>query len=317
MQDDEEAYLLLILSDANLPTGAFVASAGLESTAAHALFRLPTGSPAGSDILTFLRNSVDTYARSALPFARDAHRTAATYASGKIATLDVALATLARLDALYDASTLNHVTRRASCAQGAALLTLYTKGFTRPPALTTMSDSIAETTTTPSNARSPTGDNDSSEYDSRAGALLAALKVRVRRGDADALGHLPVCWGVLAGALGLTVGELAVSLYHAGTQHMCPDRGAHLHLFLHARGVLSAAVRMNALGPYAAQQLLLHAVKPMLSDAISSTGHLVSGELGDDVRTELEHEQLPATTWPLGEILSARHDLLHSRIFNS
>jgi urease accessory protein len=28
-------------------------------------------------------------------------------------------------------------------------------------------------------------------------------------------------------------------------------------------------------------------------------------------------EQLPATTWPLGEILSARHDLLHSRIFNS
>lgn len=25
----------------------------------------------------------------------------------------------------------------------------------------------------------------------------------------------------------------------------------------------------------------------------------------------------PATTWPLGEILAARHDLQHSRIFNS
>ena len=210
MQDDKEAYLLLILSDANLPTGAFVASSGLESIIAHALFRLPTGSPAGSDILTFLRNSVDTYARSALPFARDAHRIAAAYASGKIVGLDVALATLARLDALYDASTLNHVTRRASCAQGAALLTLYTKGLTRPPVLTTMSDSMAGIT---SNARVPNGDDDQSEYESRAGALVAALKVCVRRGDADAPGHLPICWGVLVGALGLTVGELTASLF--------------------------------------------------------------------------------------------------------
>jgi urease accessory protein len=208
MQDDKEAYLLLILSDANLPTGAFVASAGLESTVTHGLFRLPTGSPAGSDIVAFLRNSVDTYARSALPFARDAHRTAAAYASGKMAGLDVALATLARLDALYDASTLNHVTRRASCAQGAALLTLYTKGFTRPVVLTAMSDSMAGMTTDCGVPTGDRGDESESEYESRAGALVAALKARVRRGDADAPGHLPVCWGVLAGVLGLTVGEL-------------------------------------------------------------------------------------------------------------
>jgi urease accessory protein len=103
----------------------------------------------------------------------------------------------------------------------------------------------------------------------------------------------------------------------ATTPHVSLDRAAHLHLFLHARGVLSAAVRMNALGPYAAQQLLLHAVKPMLSDAMSSAAHIVSGVLRDEVHTEPEDEQLPATTWPLGEILSARHDLLHSRIFNS
>jgi urease accessory protein len=95
------------------------------------------------------------------------------------------------------------------------------------------------------------------------------------------------------------------------------DRAAHLHLFLHARGVLSAAVRMNILGPYAAQQLLLHAVKPLLSGALSSTAHLVSGALREEVHPGLAAEQLPATTWPLGEILSARHDLLHSRIFNS
>jgi urease accessory protein len=225
MQDEKEAYLLLILSDANLPTGSFVASAGLESTAAHALFRLPTGNPAGSDILAFLRSSVDTYARSALPFARDAHRVAAAYAGGQMTELDDALAALARLDALYDASTLNHVARRASCAQGTALLTLYTRGFTRPALMISESMAGVTKTTTVPDVEAATIDNeDNGERESRAGALIAALKVRVRRGDADAPGHLPVCWGVLVGALGLTVGELAafsLSLHrrHAPTLH--------------------------------------------------------------------------------------------------
>ena len=194
---DDETYLLLILSDANLPTGSFVASAGLESTTAHALFHVP--GPVGSDILAFLRNAVDTYARSALPFARDAHRVSAAYTSGEVVELDVALAALARLDALYDASTLNHVARRASCAQGAALLTLYTKGFTRPSHLMSAA------------ARTDIGASLPDERESRAGALVAALKMRVRRGESDAPGHLPVCWGVLAAALGLTVGELIAS----------------------------------------------------------------------------------------------------------
>jgi urease accessory protein len=55
----------------------------------------------------------------------------------------------------------------------------------------------------------------------------------------------------------------------------------------------------------------------MVDDAIKLTAHLVSGVLRDEVDPENVDEQLPATTWPLGEILAARHDLLHSRIFNS
>jgi urease accessory protein len=202
-QDDNETYLLLVLSDANLPTGSFVASSGLESTAAHALLHRdpPTGNPsgAGADILAFLHNSVETYARSALPFARDAQRVTAAYVASTVtagtAELDAALAALARLDALYDASTLNHVARRASCAQGAALLTLYARGFSRPPPPLLVKPGADAGPTAPD------------ERESRAGALVAALKLRVRRGGSDALGHLPVCWGVLAGALGLTVGE--------------------------------------------------------------------------------------------------------------
>ena len=101
---------------------------------------------------------------------------------------------LGRLDALYDASTLNHVARRASCAQGAELLTLYTRGFTRPALLPPDDDDD--------------DDNNAENAENRALTLVAALKLRVRRGEPDApVGHLPICWGVLTGALGLTIGK--------------------------------------------------------------------------------------------------------------
>ena len=74
---------------------------------------------------------------------------------------------------------------------------------------------------------------------------------------------------------------------------------------------------MNIVGPYAAQQLLLHAVRRGVDDALGSTAHIISGALRDEVDLEQADERLAATTWPLGEILAARHDLLHSRIFNS
>jgi Zn-finger nucleic acid-binding protein len=42
--------------------------------------------------------------------------------------------------------------------------------------------------------------------ESRNGACVAALKLRVRQSDAP--GYLPVCWGIWAGVLGLDVGVL-------------------------------------------------------------------------------------------------------------
>ncbi|KAI0027593.1 urease accessory protein UreF [Vararia minispora EC-137] len=278
--DRDDGFLLLLLSDANLPTGSFVASSGFESHVTHAF---------PSDVLPFLRDSVSTYARAALPFARDAHRVLAAFLAASLSE-QAALDALETLDALYDASTLNHVARRASRAQGVALLTLYSRGFTRPPALPAPSDSDSERRT-----------------QSALVALVDRLKLRVRRENSP--GHLPVCWGVLAGALGLAA-----------------ERSAHLHLFLHARGLLSAAIRMNALGPYAAQQLLLHAVQPLVNAELARTAHLSTGVLDAqamrDGHSEREdvfavNERMPATTYPLGEILSARHDMLHSRIFNS
>ncbi|KAJ7228331.1 hypothetical protein GGX14DRAFT_612237, partial [Mycena pura] len=299
--DSQETYLLLLLSDSNLPTGSFVASSGLESFLKHGFGAAPsppqiTPSPSSSikldTIATFVRDSLATYAPSALPFVSDAHAITSQLLRGGAGAEEprtLTLAALARLDALYECMTLNHVARRASAAQGVALLSLYTKGFVRPRGLSQAS-SVPEAVD-----------------DERMLALVDAFKRMVRRGgeDGGTYGHLPVCWGVLCGALGLSL-----------------DRTQHLHLYLHARALLSAAVRLNAIGPYAAQQLLLHAVGGLVDAEIRKCARLRTGMLHDEDDSNPsaswdDTRDGPTNTWPLGEILAARHDLQHSRIFNS
>ena len=100
---------------------------------------------------------------------------------------------------------------------------------------------------------------------------------------------------------------------------MSLEKSQMLHLFLHSRALLSASIRLNTLGPYAAQQLLLHIVNPLVNDAVEQCKDLKirwkEGSDGQDA--ELEEDEGPANTWPLGELLAGRHDLQHSRIFNS
>ena len=146
------------------------------------------------------------------------------------------------------------------------------------------------------------------------------------------------------------------------------DQAIHLHLFLHARSLLSAAVRLNLIGPYLSSQLLLHPFKRIIDRAATSLvevprafhslGQSVcaltsrsgwkegvsavqssekdkddTGSKDEDKNKDKDKERWdggedpwawqdeaesgPATTWPLGELLMARHDLQHSRIFNS
>ncbi|KAF6762210.1 hypothetical protein DFP72DRAFT_878254, partial [Ephemerocybe angulata] len=183
------------------------------------------------------------------------------------------------LDNQYEALTLNHVARRASKAQGVALLTLYSKGFTTPSNLSAYSDPKKR-------------NNEKCMLQ-----LLDKFKLQVRREEVT--GHLPVCWGALTAALGLTL-----------------ERAQYLHLFLHARSLISASVRLNELGPYNAQQTLLHAVRPLVAEEVERCKHLRTGLLEEPGANFDEMTQGPANTWPLGEILATRHDLQHSRIFN-
>jgi urease accessory protein len=287
--DDDEAYILLLLSDGNLPTGSFVASSGLESHVKHGFSSQPDPTAA------FVRDSLETYARSALPFVSDAQRIVESVyrEEGDEGALERVVSDLVVLDGHYQAMTLNHVARRASQAQGVALLTLYTKGFSRP-----------------------VGHLDSTEQarDVRLGILVNRIKTMVRKGDT--YGHLPICWGVLTAALGLSLGMSYLSGCKIAANRF-EERSQFLHLFLHARNILSASVRLNVLGPYAAQQIILHAVRPLVTFEASRCRHLRTGIVSVPGAHFDETNDGPATTWPMGEILAARHDLQHSRIFNS
>ena len=308
---DNDSYLLLLLSDGNLPTGSFVSSSGLESYFKHgfpAVARLslsdPSASQAPVSILGFIKDSLAAYARLALPFASDAH---AIMEDALESSKDPALA-LQTLDRHYEAMSLNHITRRASKAQGVALLTLFSKGFSRPTWLDALDASQAQ----------PAGARRTEEAKQRLSEnLVDGYKLMIRRGEVP--GHLPICWGVLSAALSLSSGKSS-SCFHVHLL-ILTERSEQLFLFLYARSLLSAAIRLNTIGPYAAQQLLLHAIRQMVDEEVSNCSHLTSRSVkgpgeGEDW-SRLEQNSTPATTWPLGEILAARHDLQHSRIFNS
>jgi len=190
--NDLETYILLMLSDSNLPTGSFVASSGLESYVKHGF---ASSSPTDVATVDFLRDSLASYARSAIPFVSDSHKAVMDFGlpedesgreGGKDKRLDTILKTLSGLDKLYQAMTLNHVARRASMSQGVALLTLYSKGFSRPPFLSAFSGV------------------ESRDRESRMRTLLDQFKLKVRREEVP--GHLPICWGTLTAALGLSLG---------------------------------------------------------------------------------------------------------------
>ncbi|KAJ3735148.1 hypothetical protein DFJ43DRAFT_1221872 [Lentinula guzmanii] len=218
--------------------------------------------------IMFMRDSISAYARSALAFVSDTHR----IVQDKLTNYTMPL---------------NDVTKRASKSQGVALLTLYSKGLTPPLALTGVKNR----------------EETEIEVNSYMTSLVSQYKSLVRAESAP--GHLPICWGILTSALGLT-----------------SERSQYLHIFLHARSLLSVSVRLNEI-PYNAQQTLLHISRSVIEAEVVRCKDLRTG-IPSSTGTESDQpdgvddkSRGPANTWPLGEILAARHDLQHSRIFNS
>ena len=196
-------HALLLLSDSALPLGSFAFSSGLESYLAHHKLSSPSASRLPL-FNTFLRLSLSTLASTALPYVLAGYRN-----PEDIETLDNDI----------DASTPCTVARRASIAQGRALLAVWDRSFK------------AQYKSSTSSAKVPEGKEAAIE-------ALTAFSTALRTSP-YANAHLAPLWGLITRIL-------AVPLHEA----------AYLFLFSHARTVMSAAVRASVMGPYQAQALL-------------------------------------------------------------
>ncbi|KAF9881160.1 urease accessory protein [Colletotrichum karsti] len=194
-------HYYLLLSDSALPLGSFAFSSGLESYLAHTRGR--------SSFNVFLPESISAYASTTLPFVLAAHRDPTT---------------VAEVDDNLDAAIICTVGRRASIAQGRALLSIWERSFAtsaprdavetlRPYAALLKSTSSSKTTSADEWADPP---------------LVFA--------------HLAPLFGAICNLVGLTL-----------------QQTAYIFMMGHVKALISAAVRASMFGPYQAQKVLASA----------------------------------------------------------
>jgi len=218
----EELHLLYILLDSNLPTGGFVSSSGLESYVKHGFLGHPSYSASAStssanedtkefsavkgtkDIIRgvtdFAEAEVGHYANTTGCFVRDSWSLVNSFLSphpqeeedgeGRLKTV---LQKIEELDGYHESTLLSHVARRASKAQGVAMLTLFGRGLTRPVGFE------------PDHGEDKGQVGDEGVKEKKSKDLIDAYKLLVRRGSVP--GHLAICWGIITAALGLALGK--------------------------------------------------------------------------------------------------------------
>ncbi|KAI4177847.1 MAG: hypothetical protein LQ343_000311 [Gyalolechia ehrenbergii] len=194
------SHALLLLSDSALPLGSFAFSSGLESYLAH--HPAPTPAP----IQPFLSLALQTLATTTLPYLLAAYRNPSQ---------------LQDLDDTLDACMLCHVAKRASAAQGRALLTVWDRAFR--------------------------GTVDPGSVAVRALADISVASKKMSLGASQGtdaasmptIGHFAPIWAVVTEILGIPIRD-----------------STYVFLLNHAKAVLSAAVRASVVGPYQAQAIL-------------------------------------------------------------
>lgn len=159
--DDKSNWLLYLLTDSALPTGGFVASSGLEASYQAGLI------PSASALPDFTLSAAHSFAFNTVPFVRAGYYTVDS--EDPIAALEDADATC---DALMVGNT---VARRASLAQGVAMLTLHIKCF------------------------SPDDE------------VVKQWKKLIRAGKVD--GHFAVCFGLVCRQLSVSIGKAPTTTF--------------------------------------------------------------------------------------------------------
>ncbi|EIE78731.1 hypothetical protein G6F46_001473 [Rhizopus delemar] len=236
--NETSSWLLYILTDSALPTGGFVSSSGLEASYQAGLID-------NTNLPAFVSSSAHNFASNSNCFVR---------AGYEAVDHSDPLVFLSDCDATCDAVTAaNAVAKRASLAQGIAMLTLFLKCF------------------------SDTADQKENVQ------MVKNWKNRIRAEKAD--GHFAICFGLICRCLKVDL-----------------ENTLHLWLYLFTRTIYSSAVRLNIVGPYEAQKLLLESREP-IEKIIQRTKDI---SIDDCCQTN-----------PLLDVCQGMHDRLYSRLFNS
>ncbi|KAK4684799.1 urease accessory protein, partial [Tremellales sp. Uapishka_1] len=280
-------HLLYILLDSNLPTGGFVSSSGLESYAKHGFL---TPSPSYSSFTSSsasLTPSAPSSSSSQSPTA--VARSIVEFSKSEIQNYSRTTLTFVR-----DAWTLVHDSLQGEGTSAVVDAILQLDEYHESAILShvarrsSKAQGIAMLTLFGRGLSKPPGfdEIELDEREQRAKALVDQYKRLVRKGVGN--GHLAVCFGVMTAAMGLSL------------------------------------VRLNLIGPYSSSQLLLHPFHKIISEELEYQQIITESDRSTNESKEedfwswtSEAEKGPSTTWPLGEIMMGRHDLQHSRIFNS
>lgn len=281
-------HFLLLLADSALPLGSFAFSSGLESYLAHAKALSSSFSSSSSSSAAasarghhhhyyankpsfdiFLPLSISSYASTTLPFLLAAHRDPSQ---------------LPDLDDALDAAVICTVGKRASVAQGRALLGIWERSFYSPS-----SSSLSS----PSAFSSPIALEALTTYTKLLRTPITTTTTTATTPDdtqqllPPVSAHLAPLFGVIASLLGLTL-----------------DQTAYVFMLGHVKALVSAAVRANLMGPYAAQKVLASgATQEMIAAAVEREWTTPYEEAGQGV--------------PVMDLWVGRHEMLYSRIFNS
>lgn len=176
---NKEDWLLWQFADSALPTGGFVASSGLEVAVQSGYVK------DNNSLLIFLSSSIENYAYSALPFVTDSWQVISQTSNNDDDNDDndaLIFENIIKLDYLYETCTSNVITKRASKAQGVAMLTLFSKSF---------GEEFSE-------------DNEGKRNISD--RIIDKFKFEVRK--ESTFGHLPVAFGLVSKCLGISLGKL-------------------------------------------------------------------------------------------------------------
>lgn len=194
-------HALLLLSDSALPLGSFAYSSGLESYIAHQKLLTSVYDPVAS-FHRFFGLSISSLASTSLPYLLHAYRH-----PEQLETLDNDL----------DASTPCVVARRASIAQGRALVGVWERAF-----MESFTGSAGDHTVKAVSVIKP---------------FSEALKCNVD--ELGPNGHFAPLWGVVCLGMKIELGQ-----------------AAYVFMLNHAKALVSAAVRASIMGPYQAQRVL-------------------------------------------------------------